>query len=65
MASSTDGNSWNDLPFAVTDLGGDWKKQRLTASSLPAGSICVRLRVLDHSGEIWNPQIGQIDLQLR
>jgi hypothetical protein len=64
METSPDGNTWTTVNFSTSDQGGDWTELLLSASGFASNTQCLRLTISDHSGEIWNPQIGRMLLNL-
>ena len=58
--TSPDGVTWTPVSTTVENLGGDWTRLRYTALALPTDAVQLRVTLLEHGGQIWNPQIGRV-----
>ncbi len=66
LEASADGVSWEELSFSLSEAEEDpslWIRVELRPETLPEGSARLRLTLLEHGGNIWNPQIGDVWLR--
>ena len=63
LEGSSDGVDWHPLSTTSADEGGDWARELLTTDGIPGGTTGVRVRILDHDGEVWNPQLSEVSLR--
>jgi hypothetical protein len=62
LEASPNGAVWSELDTTETDHGGDWGHVVIEATSFPAGSRYLRLTIVGHEGQTWNPQVGRVTL---
>jgi hypothetical protein len=60
LETSEDGQFWHEAEFVESEKGGDWELVVVTATVTRSEDSWFRLTFVDHDGEIWNPQVGQL-----